>query len=50
MTVALAAIRMTDAEVHLRIVHRPYSAADWAHRGLDATSDGGPGWQESWTR
>ena len=30
ITVALAAIRMADAEVHLRIVHRPYPAADWA--------------------
>jgi len=45
ITVALAAIRMTDAEVHLRIAHRPYPAADWA-TGLDATSDGGPGWLE----
>jgi len=43
VTVALAAIRMTDAEVHLRIAHRPYPAAEWA-TGLDATSDGGPGW------
>jgi AAA-like domain len=43
ITVALAAIRMTDAEVHLRIAQRPYPAADWATR-LDATSDGGPGW------
>ncbi len=43
ITVALAAIRMTDAEVHLRIAHRPYPAAQWA-TGLDATSDGGPGW------
>jgi RecA/RadA recombinase len=43
VTVALAAIRMTDAEVHLRIAQRPYAAADWATR-LDATSDGGPGW------
>jgi hypothetical protein len=45
ITVALAAIRMTDAEVHLRIAHRPYPAGDWA-TGLDATSDGGPGWLE----
>ncbi len=45
ITVALAAIRMTDAEVHLRIAHRPYPAAEWA-TGLDATSDGGPGWLE----
>ena len=43
ITVALAAIRMADAEVHLRIVHRSYPAADWATK-LDATSDGGPGW------
>ena len=43
ITVALAAIRMADAEVHLRIAQRPYAAADWATR-LDATSDGGPGW------
>ncbi|MGO9082879.1 MAG: ATP-binding protein [Streptosporangiaceae bacterium] len=43
ITVALATIRMTDAEVHLRIAHRSYPAADWA-TGLDATSDGGPGW------
>jgi len=45
ITVALAAIRMTDAEVHLRVAHRPYPASDWA-TGLDATSDGGPGWLE----
>jgi AAA-like domain len=45
ITVALAAIRMQDAEVHLRIAHRPYPAVDWA-TGLDATSDGGPGWRE----
>jgi hypothetical protein len=45
ITVALAAIRMTDAEVHLRIAHRTYPAAEWA-TGLDATSDGGPGWLE----
>jgi hypothetical protein len=43
ITVALAAIRMPDAEVHLRIAHRSYPAAEWA-TGLDATSDGGPGW------
>ena len=43
ITVALAAIRMADAEVHLRIAHRPYAAADWA-TSLDATSDRGPGW------
>jgi len=43
ITVALAAIRMTDAEVHLRIAHRSYPAAQWATE-LDSTSDGGPGW------
>ena len=43
ITVALAAIRMADAEVHLRVAHRPYPAAEWATK-LDATSDGGPGW------
>ncbi len=43
ITVALAAIRMAEAEVHLRIAHRSYPAAEWATR-LDATSDGGPGW------
>ena len=43
ITVALAAIRMADAEVHLRIAHRPYQAAEWA-TSLDATSDGGAGW------
>ncbi len=45
VTIALAAIRTPDAEVHLRIAHRSYPAADWAAR-LDATSDGGPGWRE----
>jgi len=45
ITVALAAIRMADAEVHLRIAHRSYPAHTWA-TGLDATSDGGPGWRE----
>jgi AAA-like domain len=45
LTVALAAIRMADAEVHLRVAQRSYPAADWATR-LDATSDGGPGWLE----
>src|SRR5215472_10942519 len=43
VTVALAAIRMADAEVHLRIAQRPYPAAQWATK-LDETSDGGPGW------
>jgi AAA-like domain len=43
ITVALAAIRMADAEVHLRVAHRSYPAADWA-TNLDATADGGPGW------
>jgi AAA domain-containing protein len=45
ITVALAAIRMQDAEVQLRIAHRPYPAVQWA-MGLDQTSDGGPGWRE----
>jgi hypothetical protein len=45
ITVALAAIRLPDAEVHLRVAHRSYAAAEWAAR-LDATSDGGPGWRE----
>ena len=45
ITVALAAIRMQDAEVHLRIAHRSYPAQAWA-TGLDATSDGGPGWRD----
>ena len=36
---------MPDAEVHLRIAHRTYPAAEWAAR-LDATSDGGPGWRD----
>ena len=45
ITVALATIRMADAEVHLRIAHRSYPAHAWA-TGLDATSDGGPGWRE----
>ncbi|HEY6278233.1 MAG TPA: ATP-binding protein [Streptosporangiaceae bacterium] len=45
ITVALAAIRLPDAEVHLRIAHRAYPAAAWASR-LDATSDGGPGWHD----
>lgn len=45
LTVALAGIRMADAEVHLRIAQRSYPAAQWA-TGLHATSDGGPGWIE----
>ncbi|MDE3721697.1 ATP-binding protein [Nocardiopsis sp. N85] len=45
ITIALAAIRMNDAEVHLRIAHRTYPAAEWATR-LDETSDSGPGWYE----
>ncbi len=45
ITVALAAIRMPDAEVHLRIAHRPYPVVEWA-TGLDNTADGGPGWRE----
>jgi hypothetical protein len=45
ITVALAAIRLPEAEVHLRIAHRSYPAAQWAAR-LDATSDGGPGWRD----
>jgi hypothetical protein len=45
ITVALATIRMPDAEVHLRIAHRPYPAVEWA-TGLDGTSDGGSGWRE----
>ncbi len=43
LTVAMAGIRMADAEVHLRIAHRSYPAAQWA-TGLHVTSDGGPGW------
>ena len=44
-TVALSAIRLPDTEVHLRVAHRAYPAAEWAAR-LDATSDGGPGWRD----
>ncbi len=43
LTVALAGIRMADAEIHLRIAHRSYPAAQWATQ-LHVTSDGGPGW------
>jgi RecA/RadA recombinase len=45
ITIALAAIRMNDAEVHLRVAHRTYPAAEWATR-LDATSDSGSGWYD----
>jgi hypothetical protein len=45
ITIALAAIRMPDAEVHLRIAHRTYPAAEWA-MALNATSDEGPGWRD----
>ena len=45
ITIALAAIRMPDAEVHLRIAHRTYPAAEWA-LALDRTSDNGSGWRE----
>lgn len=45
ITIALAAIRMPDAEVHLRVAHRTYPAATWA-AGLDRTADGGPGWSD----
>ena len=45
ITVAMAAIRLPEAEVHLRVAHRSYPAAQWAAR-LDATSDGGPGWRD----
>ncbi|NUR91059.1 MAG: ATPase [Nonomuraea sp.] len=45
ITIALAAIRMPDAEVHLRVTHRAYPAADWA-MALNATSDEGSGWRD----
>ncbi len=45
ITIALAAIRMTDAEVHLRVAHRAYPAADWA-MALNSTSDEGDGWRD----
>ncbi|MFC7385965.1 ATP-binding protein [Sphaerisporangium rhizosphaerae] len=45
ITIALAAIRMTDAEVHLRVAHRAYPAAEWA-MALNATSDEGEGWRD----
>jgi hypothetical protein len=44
LTVALAGIRSADAEVHLRIAHRSYQAAQWAAE-VHASSDGGPGWE-----
>ena len=44
LTIALAAIRMQDAEIHLRIAHRTYPAAEWALK-LDKTSDSGAGWR-----
>ncbi len=44
LTIALAGIRMADAEVHLRVAHRSYPAAHWATE-LHQTSDGGPGWE-----
>ena len=34
ITVALSAIRLPDTEVHLRVVHRAYPAAEWAARGV----------------
>ncbi|GAA0407241.1 hypothetical protein Acor_50820 [Acrocarpospora corrugata] len=45
VTIALATIRMPDAEVHLRVAHRTYPAAEWA-MALNATSDEGPGWRD----
>lgn len=45
ITIALATIRMPDAEVHLRVAHRAYPAAEWA-MALNATSDEGPGWRD----
>ena len=36
ITVALAAIRMPDAEVHLRIAHRSYPAQAWATGSVDS--------------
>ncbi|MBG0826178.1 ATP-binding protein [Planomonospora sp. ID67723] len=45
VTIALAAIRMPDAEVHLRVAHRTYPAAEWA-MALNATSDEGAGWRD----
>src|SRR3569833_1675185 len=45
ITIAMAGIRMQDAEIHLRIAHRTYPAAEWA-LALDLTSVGGPGWRD----
>jgi hypothetical protein len=45
ITIALAGIRMQDAEVHLRVAHRTYPAAEWA-LALDETSDRGAGWRD----
>ncbi|MFI6904145.1 ATP-binding protein [Nonomuraea sp. NPDC050394] len=45
ITIALAAIRMPDAEVHLRVAHRTYPAAEWA-MALNGTSDEGAGWRD----
>ena len=45
ITIALAGIRMQDAEIHLRIAHRTYPAAEWA-LALDRTSDQGSGWRD----
>ncbi|WP_283135529.1 ATP-binding protein [Rhizohabitans arisaemae] len=45
VTIALSAIRMPDAEVHLRVANRTYPAAAWAME-LDRTSDEGPGWRD----
>src|SRR5699024_3683300 len=39
------AIRMNDAEVHLRVAHRTYPAAKWP-TSLDHTADGAPGWYD----
>ncbi|MFY7069056.1 ATP-binding protein [Nocardiopsis changdeensis] len=38
VTIALAAIRMNDAQVHLRIAHRDYPAAEWANALDDRTT------------
>jgi RecA/RadA recombinase len=45
VTIALAAIRMQDAEVHLRIAHRSFPAVDGAP-ARHPTRAGGPGWRE----